>query len=182
MKIGYARVSTYEQSLNMQIDALKNAGCVKIYEEKVSGMLNDRPQLNELIKFARSGDAIVIFKLDRIGRSTKKIIELAEELENNGIELISICDNIDTTTAVGKAMFRMLAVLAEMERDTIVERTKAGLASARARGRVGGRPPKNRKQIEDAMKLYSSKVYSISEIEKLTSVSKATLYRYLKIG
>jgi len=166
----------------MQIDALKNAGCEKIYKEKISGLINERPQLIELINFARHGDTLTVYKLDRLGRSTKKLIELAEELHDNGIELVSICDNIDTTTAMGKAMFKLLAVLAEMERDLIVERTKAGLASARARGRVGGRPPKNRKQVEDAIKLYSSKIYSIREIENLTSVSKATLYRALKRG
>jgi DNA invertase Pin-like site-specific DNA recombinase len=180
LRIGYARVSKHEQSLDLQLDALREAQCEKLFQEKVSGMIDNRPQLNELISFARYGDTLVVYKLDRLGRSTKKLIELAEKLQESGIELISIRDNIDTTTAVGKAMFRLLAVLAEMERDIISERTKAGLASARERGRIGGRPKKNQKQLEDAVKLYTSKMYTVKEIERLTSVSKATLYRELK--
>ncbi|MCH6267197.1 recombinase family protein [Neobacillus citreus] len=177
MKIGYARVSTNDQSLDLQIDALNQAGCEKIYQEKISGMKDDRPQLNELIQFARNGDILIVHKLDRLGRSTKRIIELSEQLEQRGIELVSIRDNIDTTTAVGKAMFRMLAVLAEMERDLIVERTKAGLVSARARGRKGGRPRTDNKKVEKAIKLYHSEQYTVKEIEEITGVSKATLYR-----
>lgn len=180
MKIGYARVSTNDQSLDLQIDALDKAGCEKIYQEKISGMKDERPQLNELIEYAREGDILVVYKLDRLGRSTKKIIELSEQLEQRGIELVSIRDNIDTTTAVGKAMFRMLAVLAEMERDLIVERTKAGLESARVRGRKGGRPKKDNRLVEKAIKLYKSKQYTVKEIEDMTGVSKATLYRTLR--
>lgn len=180
MKIGYARVSTNDQSLDLQIDALEKAECEKIYHEKISGMKDDRPQLNELIEYAREGDILVVYKLDRLGRSTKRIIELSEQLEQRGIELVSIRDNIDTTTAVGKAMFRMLAVLAEMERDLIVERTKAGLESARARGRKGGRPKTDNKKVEKAIKLYEIQQYTVKEIEAMTGVSKATLYRSLK--
>ncbi|WP_175990486.1 recombinase family protein [Bacillus sp. Marseille-Q1617] len=180
MKIGYARVSTQDQSLDLQMDALQKAGCEKVYSEKVSGMKDDRQKLKELIDYAREGDVLVVYKLDRLGRSTKKLIELTDELENRGIELVSIRDNIDTTTAVGKAMFRMLAVLSEMERDLISERTRAGLESARARGRKGGRPRKDSKIINKAIKLYESRQYSVREIEDLTGVSKATLYRELK--
>lgn len=180
MKIGYARVSTNDQSLDLQIDALEKAGCEKLYQEKISGMKDDRPQLNELVEYAREGDILVVYKLDRLGRSTKKIIELSEQLEKRGIELVSIRDNIDTTTAVGKAMFRMLAVLAEMERDLIVERTKAGLESARARGRKGGRPKVDNKKVEKAIKLYNSQQYTVKEIEEMIGVSKATLYRSIK--
>jgi DNA invertase Pin-like site-specific DNA recombinase len=180
MKIGYARVSTNDQSLDLQIDALEKAECEKIYQEKISGMKDDRPQLNELIEYAREGDILVVYKLDRLGRSTKRIIELSEQLEQRGVELVSIRDNIDTTTAVGKAMFRMLAVLAEMERDLIVERTKAGLESARARGRKGGRPKVDNKKIDKAIKLYNSQQYTVKEIEDMTGVSKATLYRNIK--
>lgn len=180
MKIGYARVSTHEQSLDLQLDALAKAGCEKIYQEKMSGMKDDRPQLNLLIEYAREGDVLVVYKLDRLGRSTKRLIELSEELQERGIELVSIRDSIDTTTAVGKAMFKMLAVLAEMERDLISERTKAGLESARARGRNGGRPKKDIKQVEKALKLYETEQYTVKEIEEMTSVSKATLYRELK--
>jgi DNA invertase Pin-like site-specific DNA recombinase len=180
MKIGYARVSTHEQSLDLQLDALEKAGCEKIYQEKMSGMKDDRPQLNQLIEYAREGDVLVVYKLDRLGRSTKRLIELSEELEQRGIELVSIRDSIDTTTAVGKAMFKMLAVLAEMERDLISERTKAGLESARARGRNGGRPKKDNKQVEKAIKLYDTEQYTVKEIEEMTSVSKATLYREIR--
>jgi DNA invertase Pin-like site-specific DNA recombinase len=180
MKIGYARVSTNDQSLDLQIDSLNQAGCEKIYQEKISGMKDDRPQLLELIQFARKGDILVVYKLDRLGRSTKRIIELSEQLEQRGIELVSIRDNIDSTTAVGKAMFRMLAVLAEMERDLIVERTKAGLESARARGRNGGRPKVDNKKVKKAIRLYNSHQYTVKEIEEMTGVSKATLYRSIK--
>jgi DNA invertase Pin-like site-specific DNA recombinase len=181
LKIGYARVSTHDQSLDLQIDALENAGCEKIYQEKISGMKDDRPQLNDLIEFARKGDTLVVYKLDRLARSTKKIIEFSEQLELLGIELVSIRDNIDTTTAVGKAMFRMLAVLAEMERDLIVERTRAGLESARARGKKGGRPKTDIRKVEKAIKLYNSKQCTLKEIEEMTGVSKATLYRSIKL-
>ena len=180
MKIGYARVSTLEQSLDLQLDALEKAGCEKIYQEKMSGMKDDRPQLNQLIEYAREGDVLVVYKLDRLGRSTKRLIELSEELQERGIELVSIRDSIDTTTAVGKAMFKMLAVLAEMERDLISERTRAGLESARARGRSGGRPKKDRKDIVKALKLYDTEQYTVKEIEEITDVSKATLYREIR--
>lgn len=177
MKIGYARVSTTEQILDLQIDALNQTGCERIYQEKISGTQEDRPELKKMMSHLRTGDTLVVYKLDRLGRSTRKLIELVDELEGKGIEFVSIRDNIDTTTAVGKAMFRMLAVLAEMERDLIVERTKAGLEAARARGRKGGRPKKNSKAIEKALRLYDSKEYSVSEIAELTNVSRATLYR-----
>lgn len=180
MKIGYARVSTNDQSLDLQLDALENAGCEKIFQEKLSGMKDDRPQLKELFEYAREGDILVVYKLDRLGRSTKKLIEWSEELAERGVELVSIRDNIDTTTAVGKAMFKMLAVLAEMERDLISERTRAGLESARARGRKGGRPKKDNKQVEKALKLYDTEQYTVKEIEDMTSVSKATLYREIR--
>jgi DNA invertase Pin-like site-specific DNA recombinase len=180
MKIGYARVSTQDQSLDLQMDALQQAGCEKVYSEKISGMKDDRPKLLELIDYAREGDVLVVYKLDRLGRSTKKLIELTDELEKRGIELVSIQDSIDTTNAVGKAMFRMLAVLSEMERDLISERTRAGLESARARGRKGGRPKKDSKLVTKAVKLYETKQYSVREIEEITGVSKATIYRELK--
>jgi DNA invertase Pin-like site-specific DNA recombinase len=180
MKIGYARVSTLDQSLNLQLDALDKASCEVVYQEKMSGMKDDRPELHKLLQYARNGDVLVVYKLDRLGRSTKRLIELSEELEERGIELVSIRDSIDTTTAVGKAMFKMLAVLAEMERDLISERTRAGLESARARGRRGGRPKKDDKQVEKALKLYDTEQYTVKEIEEMTAVSKATLYRAIR--
>lgn len=180
MKVGYARVSRSEQNLDLQIDALEKAGAEKIFQEKMSGKNDHRPELHNLIEYLRKGDTLIIYKLDRLGRSTKKLIELAEELEEKGIELISVRDQIDTSSAMGKGMFRMLMVLAEMERDIIAERVTEGLKSARARGRVGGRPKKDDKSVKTALKLYHSKEHSIKEIEELTGVSKATLYRKIK--
>jgi DNA invertase Pin-like site-specific DNA recombinase len=182
MKLGYARVSTLEQSLELQRDALIKEGVEQeyIFEEKVTGTKADRPKLQELLNYARKGDQIVVYKLDRLSRSTKHLIELSEELEKRDIELISIQDKIDTTTAIGKAMFRMLAVLSEMERDIISERTKAGLESARARGRNGGRPTVSNDKIEHAFYLYDLKKYTIKQITTRTGISKATLYKKLK--
>lgn len=180
MIIGYARVSTKDQSLDMQIDALKKAGCERIYQEKVSGAKDDREQLNLALQMLRKGDKFVVYKLDRLARSTLKLLKVAEQLEKQGVELISIQDNIDTTTPTGKAMFRMLSVLAELERDMIRERTMAGLAAARARGRKGGRPRKNTKKVQQAIKMYNTKQFTIAEIEEATGISSSTLYRYLQ--
>lgn len=181
MKLGYARVSTQDQSLDLQKDALIKEGVELeyIFEEKVTGTKSDRPKLNELLSYARNGDQIVVYKLDRLSRSTKHLIELSEELEERRIELVSIQDKIDTTTAIGKAMFKMLAVLSEMERDIISERTKAGLKSARARGRNGGRPKMSKEQLDHAIDLYETKKYSIKDITEKTGVSKAKLYKEL---
>lgn len=183
MLLGYARVSTLEQNLDMQIDAMVKAGVEpeNIYKEKVTGTKADRVKLQELLKYARKGDKIVVYKLDRLSRSTKHMIEIAEELEQRGIELISIQDNIDTTTAIGKAMFKMLAVLSEMERDIIAERTRAGLASARARGRKGGRPAMDQAKVEHAITLYDTGKYTVAQITERTGVSKAKLYKELRL-
>lgn len=180
MKIGYARVSTQDQNLDMQIDALTQAGCERIYTEKMSGKKDDRPELQRCIDALREGDTLVVYKLDRLGRSTFKLLELTGELEKNGVEFVSLRDNIDTTTAIGKAMFRMLAVLAEMERDIIAERTQAGLKAARARGRVGGRPKADKTKVLAALAYYKEGKMSVPEITKITGVSKATIYRYLQ--
>lgn len=179
MIIGYARVSTQDQNLQMQIDALQQQGCFEIFEEKISTRKKDRPALEEMLKMLREGDRVVVYKLDRISRSTKHLIELAELFEEKGVEFVSICDNIDTSTPTGRFFFRMMASLAELERDIISERTKAGLQSARARGRKGGRPKVPKKSLETALKMYHSKNHSISEIVKATGVSQATLYRNL---
>ncbi|PWW02501.1 DNA invertase Pin-like site-specific DNA recombinase [Paenibacillus cellulosilyticus] len=178
-KVGYSRVSTLDQSLDLQIDALNKEGCIKIYQEKASGKNDDREELAKALDYLREGDALVVYKLDRLARSTKKLIELSELLEQRGIELISIRDNIDTTSAVGKAMFRMLAVIAELERDIISERTMAGLEAARARGRKGGRPAADVKKVAQAIKLYESRQYTLKEITELTGISRPTLYREL---
>lgn len=177
VKVGYARVSTQDQSLDMQIDALKKSECEKIFTEKVSGTKDDRKELKKCLEYLRKGDVLIVFKLDRLGRHTKKLLELTDELEQRGIEFISINDSMDTTTAIGKAMFRMLAVLSEMERDLIAERTKAGLAAARARGRKGGRPKIDQKKLDKAITLYESKKYTVKEITEETRISKAKLYQ-----
>jgi DNA invertase Pin-like site-specific DNA recombinase len=179
MIIGYARVSTADQNLNLQLDALKKYGCERIFEEKVTGTKKERPHLADMMTILRSGDKVVIYKLDRISRSTKHLIDLSEYFDKRGVEFISIQDSIDTSTPMGRFFFRILASIAELERDIISERTKAGLSSARARGRKGGRPRTPDKKIELALKMYESKQYSISQIVQASGISQATLYRRL---
>jgi DNA invertase Pin-like site-specific DNA recombinase len=140
MKIGYARVSTRDQNFDLQVDALKNAGSEKIYKEIISGARAERPVLDELLRNIRTGDVLVIWKLDRLGRSLRHLVDLVNVLINEGVDLQSINDPIDTTTPQGRLSFNLFASLAEFERDIIRERTQAGLGAARARGRNGGRP------------------------------------------
>lgn len=180
MIIGYARVSTSDQNLDMQLDALKKYGCERIYQEKRTGTKIDRPELANLMMILRPGDKVVIYKLDRISRSTKHLIELSEFFDKKGVEFVSIQDNIDTATPMGRFFFRTMASIAELERDIISERTKSGLESARARGRKGGRPKVPVKKIELALKMYGSKLYSIREIVEATGISQATLYRNIQ--
>lgn len=180
MKFGYARVSTQDQNLDMQLDALKGFGCDQIFQEKITTRKTERPQLEEMIKILRPGDTVVIFKLDRISRSTKHLIELSELFENKGVQFVSLQDSIDTSTPMGRFFFRVMASIAELERDIVSERTRAGLSAARARGRKGGRPKADEKQVKLAVKMYKSKDYSIKEIVEATGVSQATLYRNLK--
>lgn len=184
MKIGYARVSTREQNLDMQIIALENAGCEKIYEETVSGVKSERPILNNLLAQLRPNDILVVWKLDRLGRSLKNLVELVQGLMQNQIGLCSLNDPIDTTTSQGRLIFNIFASLAEFERDVIRERTQAGLNAARARGRLGGRPRGLSKASEAtacaAETLYKEKKLSVIEICKKLSISKSTLYKYLR--
>ncbi|WDH95256.1 recombinase family protein (plasmid) [Paenibacillus urinalis] len=180
MKFGYARVSTQDQSLSLQLDALSHFGVDQVFEEKESGKRKNRPQLDELLKVLRQGDTVVVYKLDRISRSTKHLIELMEHFEEKEIHFVSIQDKIDTTTAMGRFFFRMLASIAELERDIISERTKDGLTAARARGRKGGRPKVESKKITLALKMYESKDYSLSQIKAATGIGATTLYRYLE--
>jgi DNA invertase Pin-like site-specific DNA recombinase len=181
MRIGYARVSTAEQNLHLQIDALKQIGCEKIYEEKVSSTKAERIQLIQALEYAREGDVIVVWKLDRLSRSLQNLLEIVSKLEKRGIGLKSLHENIDTTTPTGKLIFHIFGALAEFEKDVIKERTKAGLVAARARGRVGGRPVKlNAKQIKQMKALYDDGTTSINEIVSLFNISKWTLYNYLK--
>lgn len=180
MIFGYARVSTEDQKLFLQLDALEKYGVDEVFSEKMTGTNVDRPQLAKMLGQLRKGDKVVVYKLDRISRSTKHLIELAELFEAKGVEFVSIQDSIDTSTAMGRFFFRTMASIAELERDIIRDRTKAGLEAARARGRVGGRKPADQKKIEQALKLYDSKIHSITEITEMTGVSKTTLYKYLK--
>ncbi len=184
MKIGYARVSTKEQNLSLQLDALKNAGCAKIYQETASGSKQERPELNKLLSELRQGDILVIWKLDRLGRSLKHLVELTHKLIEQDIGLLSLNDPIDTTNSQGRLIFNIFASLAEFERDLIRERTNAGLASARARGRVGGKPKGLSKTAETtacaAETLYKEKRLSIKQITQNLSISRATLYKYLR--
>lgn len=181
MNIGYARVSTQDQNLDLQIDALTKAGCDKIYEEKASGSKAERLELQDMLKHLRRGDNLVIWKLDRLGRNLKHLIELVGELDKKGVGLISLQEKIDTTTANGKLVFHIFCSLAEFEREIIRERTNAGLAAARARGRVGGRKKALKEEDVKALRALSQdKTLSISQICSRLGISKATYYNYLK--
>lgn len=185
MKIGYARVSTKDQNLDLQLDELKKSGCEKIYQDfGVSGSKSNRPELDNMIKNLHSGDVVVIWKLDRLGRSLKDLVSLVEVFNSKNIGLQSLHDNIDTTTSHGKLIFNIFASLAEFEKDVIRERNKSGLESARARGRVGGRPkglsPEAEKKSKTAKTLYESQEKSIKDICSQLSISKKTLYSYLR--
>lgn len=180
MKFGYARVSKDDQNLFLQIDALKEYGVDEIYEEKVTGAKEKRSQLTELLGKLRAGDTLVIWRLDRLGRTVKQLLALAEDFEKKGIHFVSIVEQFDTSTAMGKFVFHMFCAIAQMERDVISERTKAGLEAARKRGRAGGRKPKEDKNIERALKMYYSNEYSIADILESTGLSKTTLYKYVR--
>lgn len=184
MKIGYARVSTKDQSLDLQMDALKKEGCEQIFHEVVSGAKTERAELERLLSQLRKADILVVWKLDRLGRSLKHLVQLVHELNEKGIGLQSINDPIDTTTSQGRLIFNIFASLAEFEKDLIRERTQAGLKAARARGRVGGRPKglseKAQQKAIAAEALYRAQKLSVVDICKNLSISKATLYKYLR--
>ena len=180
MLIGYARVSTIEQDVALQTDALQQAGCERIFQDKVSGARSDRPGLQEALNYARKGDSIVVWRLDRLGRSLKHLIETVGQLEEKGIGFRSLQEAIDTTTSGGRLIFHIFGALAEFERNLIRERTIAGLEAARARGRLGGRPRKlDAKKTELAYRLYDEKKHTVTEICQMLGISKPTLYAYL---
>ncbi|WAK04547.1 recombinase family protein (plasmid) [Methylobacter sp. YRD-M1] len=184
MKIGYARVSTRDQHLELQIDALTKAGCDKIYQDIASGARAERPALNEMIRNLRPGDVLVIWKLDRLGRSLNHLIGLVNDLMEKKIGLQSLHDPIDTTTPQGRLSFNLFASLAEFERDLIRERTQAGLSAARARGRNGGRPKGLPQKAEAtacaAETLYKEGKLTVNEIAEKLGIAKSTLYAYLR--
>ena len=184
MKIGYARISTKDQSLSMQVDALEKAGCTQIHEEITSGAKTARPVLEEIIRNLREGDTLVIWKLDRLGRNLAHLIHLTTKLIEKRVGLISLNDPIDTTTSQGRLIFGIFASLAEFERELIRERTQAGLKSARARGRNGGRPRgMSQEAIEKAKiaeALYKNGSIPVKKIAEQLGISKTTLYLYLR--
>ena len=180
MIYGYARVSTADQNLDRQKDALGKYGIDRLYCEKMSGTKKNRPELDAMLRELRDGDTIVIESLSRLGRSVKNLAELIELFNEKNVRLVSLKETIDTTSSTGKLLFSILASLCQFERDVLAERTSEGLAAARARGRVGGRPKTNSKAVEKAVALYKTKQYTVDEITELTGISKTTLYRSIK--
>lgn len=178
--IGYARVSTDDQNASLQQDALKAEGCVKVFTDQASGTLASRPQLDRMLDQLRPGDVVVVWRLDRLGRSLKNLIALVEDLAEKGVGFRSLTENIDTTTNGGKLVFHIFGALAEFERTLIRERTMAGLAAARARGRVGGRPPTmTPEKVKVARQMYDSREHTVEAIAKTLGVSRKTIYRHL---
>ncbi len=179
--IGYARVSTDDQNLDLQRDALNGAGCNQIFEDQISGAKTDRPGLKEALKYARAGDILVVWRLDRLSRSLKDLIEMVNLLESKSIGLKSIQEVIDTSSNSGKLIFHIFGALSEFERNLIRERTQAGLQAARARGRKGGRP-KTLDTDEQvlAVKLYKEKQHTVAKICEMMGISKPTLYKYIE--
>lgn len=179
MKFGYARVSTDDQELARQIDALNNYGVDKIYKEKITGTKTNRPELDKLKNAVREGDSVIIESLSRLGRSTKDLLALLEEWDNQGVKLVSLKENIDTTTPTGKLLVTVLSAISQFERDITVQRTNEGLQAARKRGRKGGRPKANAENVRKAVDYYNRQTMSVKEITAICGISQATLYRAL---
>lgn len=180
MLVGYARVSTQDQNLELQYDALRAAQCQHIFEDKKSGAKAARPGLTEAIGAMRAGDTLIVWKLSRLGRSLKQLIQTVQLLEQGGMELRSLHESIDTRSATGKLLFHILAAFAQFERDTMIENTTAGLAAARARGRKGGRRPlMDERKKTRALALWASRDLPVEEICRALGVSRATFYRSL---
>jgi len=185
MQVGYVRVSKNEQNYDLQIEALKNAGCEEIFKEKISGAEKERPQYLKMIETLRKGDIVTVWRIDRLGRTTLELIKLMVEFREKGVEFKSIVEGIDTSTSMGRIWYMLSSIFAENEREIIRERTKAGLASARARGKIGGRPKgltdKAKQLASTAATLYKAGDLSTGEICKVLKIgSKTTLYRYLR--
>lgn len=180
MKVGYARVSTADQNLESQVDALRRVGCDYIYEEKKSGVA-DRGELEKALGYLREGDTLVVTKLDRLGRSLKKLLELIEAFKERGVHFQSLDDGIDTSTSVGNFFFQVIGAFSELERNLIVERTHKGLKAARSRGRLGGRPKVHKEDKKDiAYREVMESRKSIKEIAESLGMSRMTIYRYIK--
>jgi DNA invertase Pin-like site-specific DNA recombinase len=178
--LGYARVSTGEQSAALQQDALERAGCFRVFVDVASGARDDRPQLAAALDQLRPGDTLVVWRLDRLGRSLKHLIETVTTLDERKVGFLSLTESIDTTTAGGRLVFHLFGALAEFERDLIRDRTTAGLEAARARGRVGGRPPAlTGERLDLARSMYESKQHTVAAIARVLGVGRATVYRAL---
>lgn len=183
MRFGYARVSTAEQNEHLQRDALHGAGCNRIFLDHASGKTESRPGLDALLEQLRPGDTLVVWRLDRLGRSLRHLIDVAADLEQRGVALVSLRENLDTSTPGGRLIFHVFGALAEFERDLIRERTQAGLAAARARGRVGGRPTVwTPAKIATARAMRASGEHDVSTIARVLGVSRASVYRVLNAG
>jgi DNA invertase Pin-like site-specific DNA recombinase len=183
MEIGYARVSTLVQTLDLQTDALNQAGCELVFSDTVSGAKTERKGLADAFSHLRVGDTLVVWRLDRLGRTLPHLIQTVEELKAKGIGFKSLTESIDTTTSAGQLIFHIFGALAEFERNLIRERTQAGLIAARARGRVGGRRRLlDAKQIAQARTLYADKSNSVGDICRILKVSRTTLWRYLNMS
>jgi len=183
--IGYARVSTEDQNLSLQIDELQRIGCKKVFTDKAKGAKSERPGLDKCLESLESGDTFVVWRLDRLGRSMPHLVSVVTELKEKGIGFKSLHDGpIDTTTASGELIFNIFASLAQFERELIRERTKAGLSAARARGRTGGRKPlsPNSPRVRMAKKMHKDKEMSIEDICSSLKISRPTLYRYLSMS
>ena len=181
MIIGYARVSTAGQNLDGQCDNLRQAGCERIYSEKISGVKAQRPELDRMLDALREGDTVVITELTRLGRSVKELFTIIERVHEAGASIKSLRETwLDTTTPQGNLLFTIFAGLSQFERDLIRQRTKSGLEAARARGRKGGRPKASSGKIETALKMYDSKLHTIEEITVATGISRSTLYRAIE--
>jgi DNA invertase Pin-like site-specific DNA recombinase len=179
--IGYARVSTADQDAALQLNALADARCARIFTDQASGALDARPQLERTLDHLRPGDTLVIWKLDRLGRSLRHLIDTVQDLEGRGVGLRSLRETIDTTTPAGRLIFHLFGALAEFERDLIRERTHAGLEAARARGRRGGRRPLlTDHKLTVARQLLDAREHTVDEVARIVGVSRATLYRGLK--
>ncbi len=182
MLVGYARVSTEDQKLDLQVDALKSAGCEKFFSDHVSGTSKLKPRLEEALAYLRSGDTLVVWKLDRLGRTVKGLVDLVQTLQDKDIQFRSLTDGIDTSTTAGRFFFHVMAALAQMERELVHERTMAGLSAARARGRFGGRKPKMDASKLDAAKKLLLAGTPVTEVAKTLGVGRATLYRQLNVN
>lgn len=179
--LGYARVSTGDQDAALQQDALKAAGCYRMFTDTASGSLESRPQLTKVLDQLRPGDTLVVWRLDRLGRSIRHLIDQLADLQARGIGFRSLQEAIDTTSSGGRLVFHVFAALAEFERDLIRERTNAGLQAARARGRVGGRPPLLTKdKLRTARRMYEQKDMTVEKIGEVLGVSRTTVYRALR--